>query len=78
MVQRGVIVVHREEPNQSLTTAADPIGHEAAYLPSQGHSPNNRRPDFGRRRGPRLLGAEAGRLRLLYQQQRASGAASMR
>jgi hypothetical protein len=64
-------------PNRFLTTAADPIGDESAYLPSQGRSLNNRRP-VGRHRGPRLCGAEAGRLRLLYQQQWTSGAESMR
>src|SRR5216683_1476963 len=60
-------------PNQFLTSAADPIGHDSAYLRSQGRSLNNRRADFRRRRGPRLCGAEAGRLRLLYQRQWTSG-----
>src|SRR5437016_737140 len=56
-------------PNQFLRTAADPIGHESAYLRSQGRSLNYRCPDFGRHRRPRLCGAETGRLRPLYQQQ---------
>jgi hypothetical protein len=51
-------------PNQFLKTAADPIGHESAYLRSQGRSLNYRCPDFGRRRRPRLCGAETGRLRV--------------
>ena len=59
-------------------TVTDPAGHEPTYPHSQGRSRCNRRSNFGRRRGRRLFGAEAGRLRLLHQQQRASGAESMR
>ena len=68
-------IVHRAQmgPNGFLTTAADRIEHESTYL----RSPSNRRLDFGRRKF-RLFGAETGRLRLLYQQQWTSGAASMR
>jgi hypothetical protein len=57
----------REEPNEFLKTAADPSEHESTCPESQGRRRCNRRISFGRRRGCRLLGAEAGRLRLLHQ-----------
>jgi hypothetical protein len=65
-------------PNRFLTTVADTSGYGSTYLCNQGRSPNNRCSNSEWHRGPRLFGAKARRLRLLYQQQWASGAESMR